>query len=95
MAIDISGVSVIADYFLIASGSSSIQVRALAEELEDKLSQEGVEPLRKEGLQAASWVVMDYGGIVVHIFHSETRKFYNLERLWADGKALDEKDLLN
>jgi len=87
-------VSIIADYFLIASGGSSIQVNALAQELDEKLSKEGVSPLRTEGLQSASWVIMDYGGVIVHIFHSETRKFYNLERLWADGKTLDENDLL-
>lgn len=88
-AIDIAGVSIIADYFLITSGNSTAQVRALAEELEYKLSQQGVEPLRIEGLQTATWIILDYGSVVIHIFHRDTRQFYNLERLWADGREIE------
>lgn len=93
-AIDIAGVSVLADYFLICSGTSSTQVKALAEELEDKLAQLGVTPRRTEGAQTASWIILDYGDVVMHIFHRETRQFYNLERLWADGKTIDITALL-
>lgn len=88
-AIDISGVSVLADYFLICSGTNTTQVKTLAEELEDKLSQLGVEPRRTEGAQSSTWIILDYGGVVIHIFHRETRRFYNLERLWADGGSVD------
>lgn len=88
-AIDIGGISIIADYFLIASGSSNTQVRSLAEELEDKLSEAGVNPLRVEGAQTATWIILDYGSVVIHVFHRETRQFYNLERLWADGREVE------
>lgn len=88
-AIDISSVSILADYFLLCSGGSTTQVRTLAEELEFKLSQQGVEPRRVEGAQTASWIIVDYGDVVVHIFHRDTRAFYNLERLWADGHTVD------
>lgn len=93
-AIDIGGVSILADYFLIASGGSSTQVKSLAEELEFKLSQEGIEPLRVEGSQSGTWIIVDYGQIVVHVFHRETREFYNLERLWADGKTMELSEIL-
>jgi ribosome-associated protein len=93
-AIDIEGVSIIADYFLLASGGSNTQVKTLAEELEMKMSQEGIEPLRIEGAQSATWIIIDYGSVVVHIFHRDTRKFYNLERLWADGKTIELSEIL-
>jgi ribosome-associated protein len=88
-AIDIAGVSIIADYFLIASGTSNTQVRTLAEEVEFKLSQDGINPLRVEGAQTATWIILDYGFVIIHIFHRDTRQFYNLERLWADGREID------
>ena len=87
--IDISGVTVIADYFIIASGNSSTQTRTLAEEVEYQMSQAGVEPNRKEGYNGSNWVILDYGDIVVHIFYKETRDYYQLERLWADGEKID------
>lgn len=93
-AIDIAGVSILADYFLLASGGSSTQVRSLAEELEFRLSEAGVEPQRVEGMQTASWVVLDYGSVVIHVFHRDTRTFYNLERLWADGRVIELAELL-
>ena len=88
-AIDIAGISILADYFLIASGSSTTQVRALAEELEFKLSEIGVEPLRVEGMQSSTWIILDYGSVVIHIFHRDTRSSHNLERLWADGREVE------
>lgn len=93
-AIDIAGVSILADYFLLASGGSSTQVRSLAEELEFKLSEAGAAAQRVEGMQSASWVVLDYGSVVVHVFHRDTRSFYNLERLWADGRVIGLAELL-
>lgn len=94
VAIDIEQVSSLARYFLLASGNSTTQVGALAEELQEKLSERGVEPLRVEGTRAAMWVVLDYGDLMIHIFHRETRQFYNLERLWADGTVLRPAQLL-
>jgi ribosome-associated protein len=94
MAIDIENVSVLARYFLLASGNSTTQVSALAEEIQAKLSEKGVEPLRVEGTRAAMWIVLDYGDLMIHIFHRETRQFYNLERLWADGKTILPAQLL-
>jgi ribosome-associated protein len=82
-------VSVLADYFLICSGTNTTQVKTLAEEIEDKLAALGVEPRRTEGAQTGTWIILDYSGVVIHIFHRETRSFYNLERLWSDGAAVD------
>lgn len=93
-AIGIGDISIIADYFLLATGNSTTQVKSLAEELEFAFSQLGVEPLRTEGRQGGTWVVLDYGGLVIHVFHRETRAFYNLERLWADGKPVDIQELI-
>jgi ribosome-associated protein len=93
-AIDIANISSLADYFLLCSGGSTTQVKSLAEELEFKLSEQGVNPRRIEGAQSASWIILDYGEVVIHVFHRETRQFYNLERLWADGKFIDLGGLL-
>lgn len=83
----------LADYFLIADASNTTLVNALAEEVEEKLSAKGVAPLRTEGRQTSSWIIMDYGGVILHIFYRETRQFFNLERLWADGRVLPPGEL--
>jgi len=83
--IDITKISTLADYFVICSGTSTTHIRTLADELEEKLGNDGHQCLRKEGYNSARWVLIDYGDVVVHIFHEEDRNFYNLERLWADG----------
>lgn len=83
--IDITKISTLADYFVICSGTSTTHIRTLADELEEKLSNDGHLCLRKEGYNSARWILIDYGDVVVHIFHEEDRNFYNLERLWADG----------
>jgi ribosome-associated protein len=75
----------ITDYFVIASGRNALAVRALAEEVEDKLAAEGVESRRHEGMNEGRWVVLDYSSVIVHIFHMEERQYYNIERLWMDG----------
>ncbi len=87
--IGIGDLTIIADYFIIANGMSNTQTKALAEEVEFKLSQMGVEPNRTEGYQGQTWIVLDYGDIVVHVFYKETRDYYNLERLWSDGTPVD------
>ena len=78
--IKIGDLTIVADYFVIANGTSSTQTKALAEEVEFKMSQLGIEPNRTEGYQGATWVVLDYGDIIVHVFYKETRDHYNLER---------------
>lgn len=83
--IKIEDISSLADYFVIANGESSTHVRALADELEEKLKEEGVMPTRIEGYRSNSWVLLDYGSVVVHVFTQEARDFYDLDRLWADG----------
>ncbi len=85
LVLEVTHLTVIADCFVICSGRSTIQVRALGEEVEDQLSILGIEPRRKEGFSDARWAVLDYGSIIVHIFHEQEREYYNLERLWMDG----------
>ena len=82
VALDVSQLTVIADAMVIASGRNALQVKALADDLEDKMSEMGYEPARKEGQQDGRWVVLDYRDVLVHIFHPEERNFYNIERLW-------------
>lgn len=86
--IDIQDLTTIATYFIICSGTSTTHIKALADEVEFKLKEKGVSPHRIEGYNNARWILMDYGEIVVHIFHEEDRQFYNLERLWQDGRAI-------
>ena len=82
--------STLADYFVIASGGSLPHVRAMCDEVEEKLSKEdGIEPQRIEGYQTAAWILMDYGDVLVHLFQEDSRKFYSLERLWADAPRVE------
>ena len=83
--IDIAGVSVIADYFVIASGSNTNQVQAMADSVREAL---GYGPRQIEGYGVANWILMDYNDIIVHIFSDESRTFYDLERIWRDGKEV-------
>ena len=92
--IDIAGVSVIADYFVIASGSNTNQVQAMADSVREALGRAGHEPRQVEGYGSANWILMDYGAVVVHIFQAETRSFYDLERLWKDGRQLETAEFL-
>jgi len=84
----------IADYFIIANGNSSTQIKALADEVEFKLEQEGITVGHREGYSGGKWVLLDYGPVIIHIFHPETRDFYGLEKLWADAKEVDIKDYI-
>ena len=86
--LDISKVSIIADYFVICSGTSDRQVRAVAREIDEKLGQAGVNPINIEGLNEARWVLMDYGSVLVHIFDPATREFYRLEQLWSGAQPV-------
>lgn len=92
--VGIAQLSTLGDYLVIASGSSSTQVKALADEVEAKLSEQGVEPHHIEG-RSTSWVLLDYTSVMVHVFHKEARNFYALERLWNDGEKLDITQFLD
>ncbi len=86
--IDIQEVSVIADYFIIASGANSNQVQALADNVQEALGRAGHEARQIEGYGSASWILMDYNDVIIHIFSEESRMFYDLERIWRDGKDM-------
>lgn len=91
--LDISEVSVLADYFLIAHGNNKNQVKAMVDETDKQLSKVGYEPKHIEGNNNGTWSLMDYGDIIVHVFGKEDRYFYALERIWADGKVVEiDKD---
>ena len=84
--LDIENVSTLADYFIIASGKNHNQVQAMADAVDEMLGKAGYEPKQTEGYRTANWILLDYGDIVVHIFDTENRLFYDLERIWRDGK---------
>lgn len=92
--IKVGEISSLADAFVIAEGTSSTQVRALADYAEEELRRAGITPLRTEGYRSQGWIVLDYGDVVAHIFHRETRAFYDLERLWKDGREMDISEFL-
>lgn len=87
--IGIQDVSIIADYFIIASGSNRNQVQTMADNVEEVLGRAGYEPRQLEGYGTATWILMDYNDVIVHIFSEEDRLFYDLERIWRDGKSVD------
>ncbi len=91
--LDISEVSTIADYFIIASGTNINQVQALADSAQEKLYKAGFEVKNVEGYDSGNWILLDFGDIIVHVFDSENRLFYDLERIWRDGKKVELEDL--
>ena len=95
VVLDVRKLTSLGDYFVICSGSSSTQVKSLAEELENKLAKEGVEPRRVEGDRAAQWMLLDYSDVICHVFYHETRDFYCLERLWGDAPHLDISEFID
>ena len=92
--IDIHEVSVLADYFIIASGSNSNQVQAMVDNVDEQLSKAGYEPKQIEGPKSSNWILMDYGDMIIHVFDEENRLFYDLERIWRDGKILEMDEFL-
>lgn len=88
-ALKVEDLTILANYFVIASATSTTQVKALADEVEYQLGEKGVKPRSIEGYQSQTWIVLDYYDIIVHVFLEETRDFYQLERLWADGTPVD------
>lgn len=91
--IDIRDVTVLADYFIIASGTNQNQVQALADNVDDMLEKAGCTSRQVEGYQNANWILMDYQDIIVHVFSKEDRLFYDLERIWRDGKTIEMTDM--
>ncbi|QQY80438.1 ribosome-associated protein [Keratinibaculum paraultunense] len=87
--LNLKKITPMADYFIIASGNSTIQTVAIADEVEEKMETSGYPLLGKEGYQTGRWILLDFGDIVVHVFHKEDREYYNLEKLWADGEEIE------
>ena len=92
--IDIENVSVIADYFVLASASNTNQTQALVDNVEEQLFKAGYECRQKEGNSSSTWVLLDYGDVIVHVFSKEDRLFYDLERVWRDGKVMESLEEL-
>lgn len=91
--IDISEISVLADYFIIAGGSNINQVQALADSVQEKLGRAGYNTKNVEGYESANWILLDFKDIIVHVFDNENRLFYDLERIWRDGKLISKEDI--
>ncbi len=92
-AVEVGDITILADYLLMATANSSTHVRALAEEVEDKLSKAGIEPHHIEG-KATGWILLDYDEVIIHIFSRESREFYGLDRIWSDGNIIDLSEIL-
>ncbi|MBQ8646983.1 MAG: ribosome silencing factor [Oscillospiraceae bacterium] len=90
----IEDLTVLTDYFVIATGTSTTHVKALAEEVEFQMGQQGVPVLRSEGWDTQRWILLDFGGVIVHVFCPDARNYYDLEHLWADGTPLDLSEFL-
>ena len=91
--IDISNVSVIADYFVIASGSNTNQIQAMVDNVEEEMFKAGFDDPKVEGYNTASWILLDYTDVIVHVFSKDDRFFYDLERIWKDGKEVSIEEL--
>ncbi|WP_102263658.1 ribosome silencing factor [Mesobacillus jeotgali] len=95
MVLNMKGISLIADYFVICHGNSDKQVQAIAREIREKAEEHGYNLRRMEGFDEARWVLIDIGDVVVHVFHKEERSYYNLERLWGDAPIENVQSELN
>ncbi|QWC21749.1 ribosome silencing factor [Bacillus haikouensis] len=94
IVLDMKGISMIADYFLICHGNSDKQVQAIARELKDKAEENGYSVKRLEGFDQARWILVDLGDVVAHVFHRDERGYYNLERLWGDASHVEVSESL-
>ncbi len=92
--LDISKITTMADYFVICQGGSTTQMKAIADEVEEKLSDAGVKPFGTEGMNTAYWILMDYSDVIVHIFSGESRSFYSIENLWSDAEAVNISEIV-
>lgn len=91
--LDISNISVIADYFIIADGNNANQIQAIVDNIEEKLHEAGVKEPRVEGYNTATWILLDYNDVIIHVFNKDDRLFYDLDRIWRDGKEVRVEDL--
>lgn len=91
----VSNLTILADYFVICSASSSTQVKALADNIEDEFAKEGIHPSAREGKGGTEWLLLDYGDVIIHIFYKEMREFYGLDKLWNDAEEIDIKTLID
>ena len=91
--IDISNVSVLADYFVIANGNNPNQIQAMVDNVEEQMYKSGFDDPKVEGYNSASWILLDYHDVILHVFSEEDRAFYNIERIWRDGKEIDVNSL--
>lgn len=90
--LDVRKLTSIADYFVIASASSDMQVKAVSEEVEDRLAEDGVKCYNRDGYDTLNWVILDYFDVMVHVFKEDTRDYYKLDKLWADAPTIEVKD---
>lgn len=88
LILDLQGISMVTDYFVICSGNSLVQVKAIAESVEEKMAEIDCFPLHQRKVKESGWILLDYGEIIVHVMHKEERDFYQLEKLWGDGKII-------
>ncbi|MDG5786516.1 ribosome silencing factor [Evansella sp. AB-P1] len=95
IVLNMAGVSLISDYFVICHGNSEKQVEAIAREIKDRAQEEGIELKRLEGLQESRWVLIDLNDVIVHVFHKDERQYYNLEKLWGDAPTISVEQVLN
>ncbi len=91
--LDISEISTLADYFIIAGGTNINQVQAMADNVQEVLGRAGHMTKNVEGYESGNWILLDFGDIIIHVFDNENRLFYDLERIWRDGKVIDKEDL--
>ena len=89
IVLNIGKITTLADYFIITSGGSPRQIKAIADSVEDEMTKYDIEPRGKEGMDTQEWILLDYGDIMVHVFSEENRDFYNLEKLWRDAPIVD------
>lgn len=92
--LDVHDRTTLCDYFVIASGSSTPQLRAMADEIDEKLIELGIDARRREGWETADWLLLDYETVIVHLFRGEVREFYSLERLWRDAQEVDISNMV-
>jgi ribosome-associated protein len=91
--LDLTGITIFADYFVICSGESTTQVKAIADFIEHEFAEKEIRPIGKEGMRHCHWVLLDYGDVIIHVFEKETRDYYSLEKLWMDAKTIEiDKD---
>ncbi len=90
--LEVKELTIVADYFVICSGNSEVQVKAIAKGIEDELGEDDIYPKKVAGTQGGRWVLLDYADVIIHVFHEQERDYYELERLWADAEKILEKE---